>query len=862
MFVVAVVLLMCPIAAAMAAEASAVRVVSAATEQADLIDGAWMLEDPSGELTATQAAALAGKGAMKRISDLKEPVLRTTPDYTVWLKFDVAADSSAPRDWLVVIGTPVLDRLQLFVPAADGEWAGSPEVGVAVPFSARPIAHRNFVFPVTLHPGKTTSILLRIQDRGDAVIRVTLWKPAALQVSDTVANASLWLYFGLLLGMILYNLLLYVVVNDRRFILYVGFITCLGVALAGNTGLGAQFVWGELTWWSSHVSPLGYSGACLFSTALTRHFFSTRERLPIADTALRVLGWVSIAGIAAAILMPKFIASTLIIPTGAVMATLTAAISVLAVFRRWPGAAYFCAGSLAVHMGVVVGLTRHIFLVPKDISLSQALAVGSALEMILLSLALADRINEERRLKQRAQSQTLGILQASQALSSETRLKGLHDRIGEVMARVTGATGVYLVLWDADLKRWFLCGVDTDAARMPVEDAGALGLLPIAAFRHVEAVQAPLVLDDACADPRFASDPAFAGTDTCSLLVLPISQQGAARAMLLLEARHVRGAFSDVVLGAVEAIAGPLAVYLENALLYERLEQRVAEQTRELRDTQRELVATARRAGMAEVAANVLHNVGNTLNSVTVAAELMRSQLAQSRGLGLARAVDLMDSRAQDIGEFMQYDGRGRILPAYLRELAEALQLERGESLGHLDRLTASIEHIKNVIATQQAYAGRGVMSEPVRPAELVDEALRIADDALQKAQVKVIMQLDEIPPLCLDRTRTVQILVNLVTNAKQAMEHLMDRAALLTVRMDTGEGKLRIQVMDCGMGIAPENIGKLFSHGFTTRPGGHGFGLHSCALAACEMGGSLTAQSEGPDCGATFTLELPLMPA
>jgi C4-dicarboxylate-specific signal transduction histidine kinase len=844
-------------------EESPTHVVSLATERVDLMKGAWMLEDPTGELSAAQVAELAANGGMKRISDLKIPVLRTVADYTAWLKFDVATDSSAPQDWLLVVGGPVIDHVQLFTRTEGGQWTGSPVVGVAEPFSARPIHDRNFVFPVLLHPRVAKTLLLRIRDRGDPGISVRLWQPAALQASDRVASALLCLYFGLVLGMILYNLLLYAVVKDRRFILYVGFITCLGLALAGNTGLGAQYVWGERTWWSSRVSPLGYSGALLFSTALTRLFFSTRERLPIADTALRVMGWVAIISIAAVILLPKYIASALILPGGAITATLTAAVSILAVFRRWPAAAYFCAGSLAIHISAVVASTRHIFLVPRNITTAEAFAIGSALEMILLSLALADRINEERRLKQRAQSQTLGILQASLALSSETRLQRLHERIGEVMGRVTGATATHLVLWDADLARWFLYWSDGESARLPVEDAGARGLIPISAFRHVQLVQSPLVLDDALADPRFAPDPAFARTESCSLLVLPISQPGDSRAMLLLEARNMRGAFSDVVLGAVEAIAGPLAVYLENALLYERLEQRVAQQMRELRETQQELVETARRAGMAEVAANVLHNVGNTLNSVNVAAELMRTRISQSCGSGLARAVDLLDARAHDIGRFIEHDQKGRMLPAYLRELADALSEERGEMIGHLDRLVASVAHIKNVIATQQAYAGRGVLSEPVRPAELVDEALRIADDALQEAQVTVVKQLDDVPALRLDRTRTVQILVNLMTNAKQAMEkNVAQQAAMLTLRMITDDGKLRIEVRDCGIGIAPEHLGKLFSHGFTTRPDGHGFGLHSCALAASEMGGRLTAYSGGSGLGATFTLELPLVPA
>jgi signal transduction histidine kinase len=760
------------------------------------------------------------------------------------------------------VGTPVLEHVQLFTLGDDGQWLAMPEQGADIPFAARAIPNRSFVFPLHLPPGKTTSMLLRVSDTGAAVIKATLWQPVEFQASELVSYEFLCLYFGSLAGMLLYNLLLYVVVRDRRFMLYVGFVGCLGIGLLGNTGLGAQYLWGGMTWWNTHTYPLGYAGAIFFSTLLTRHFFSTRQRLPRCDKALTALTWLAAGAVAATLLLPKLAAVALIIPAGIVVATLTPIISVLAVIRRWPGAAYYCAASLSVHTGTLIGLTRLLFLVPKDISLAQALAFGSCLEMVLLSLALADRINEERRLKQRAQSQTLGILEASQALSSVTRLDRLHARIGEVMARVTGATTTQLVLWDAELKRWFLYGAGPDAGRVSAEDAGSRGLMSYFAFDHVRQSGAPLIVDDAVADPRFAGDPAFAGASCCSLCALRISHQGAALAVMILECRNRRGAFSNVALSAVEAIAGPLAVYLENALLYERLEQRVTEQTRELRGTQQELLATAKRAGMAEMAANVLHNVGNTLNSVNVAAELMRGELARSRGAALGRVVDLLDAHAQDLGDFMSNDEKGRRLPGYLRELTEALGAERADMQDHLDRLTASVEHIKNVIAMQQAHAARSVAGEPVRPIELIDEALRITDDVLQEGKVRVVKQLAEVPPVRLDKTRTVQILVNLVTNAKQAMDHGLAPRRTLTLRLDAADGKLRIQVKDCGVGIAAENMNKLFSHGFTTRRDGHGFGLHSCALAASEMGGRLAAHSDGTGFGATFTLELPLEPA
>jgi C4-dicarboxylate-specific signal transduction histidine kinase len=175
--------------------------------------------------------------------------------------------------------------------------------------------------------------------------------------------------------------------------------------------------------------------------------------------------------------------------------------------------------------------------------------------------------------------------------------------------------------------------------------------------------------------------------------------------------------------------------------------------------------------------------------------------------------------------------------------------------------LTSNIDHIKNVVATQQAYAGRSSLTERVQPRELFDDALRMNDSALERHHVSVVKEFEELPALQLDKTRGVQVLVNLIANAKQAMASKEGPRALTLRILAQGE-TLRFVVRDEGCGIAPENLSRIFSHGFTTSAGGHGFGLHSCALAANEMGGRLTAHSDGIGRGATFTLELPLTKA
>ncbi|ABE46699.1 histidine kinase [Polaromonas sp. JS666] len=288
----------------------------------------------------------------------------------------------------------------------------------------------------------------------------------------------------------------------------------------------------------------------------------------------------------------------------------------------------------------------------------------------------------------------------------------------------------------------------------------------------------------------------------------------------------------------------------------ENLEQRV----QELHQTQSELVATARQAGMAEMATNVLHNVGNILNSVNVSADLVGSTLRTSRTHGLTRAVQLMNEHAADLGDFLTRDDKGKMLPDYLSGIARALTQEQQDMLKELGHLTRSIDHIKDVVATQQSYAGVSSIIVPVQICDLVEDALRMNGGALARHQVTVVKEFAQVPVVRLDRARVLQILVNLISNAKNAMAGMTGGSHRITLRVDVAAGSsLRVSVRDEGEGIMEENLTRIFAHGFTTRKAGHGFGLHSCALAARQMGGALTALSDGPGKGATFTLVLPI---
>ena len=282
----------------------------------------------------------------------------------------------------------------------------------------------------------------------------------------------------------------------------------------------------------------------------------------------------------------------------------------------------------------------------------------------------------------------------------------------------------------------------------------------------------------------------------------------------------------------------------------------------ELQQKSKELIEASRAAGMAEVATGVLHNIGNVLNSVNVAATLVSDMVRRSKAVNLARLAAMLKEHGQNLSVFLTQDEKGKQIPSYLEQLGKHLADEQQTLLRELDGMRKSVDHIRDIVATQQGYAKVGGTVEPVIVADLVEMALRMQLTALTRHDVTVIRQFSPVPTVEAEKHKILQILNNLLRNAKQAMEANLDGKKQLTIRIaPNGQGGVSIQVLDNGLGIAPENVTRIFAHGFTTRQGGHGFGLHSAALAAKEMGGSLTVHSEGLGKGATFTLELPPQP-
>jgi len=289
------------------------------------------------------------------------------------------------------------------------------------------------------------------------------------------------------------------------------------------------------------------------------------------------------------------------------------------------------------------------------------------------------------------------------------------------------------------------------------------------------------------------------------------------------------------------------------------------ESERALRVSQQQLLETSHQIGMAEMATSVLHNMGNALNSIGVSATVAAEKLGKLKVGGLTQAVGLMRAHEADLGDFITRDPHGRHLPEFLGRLAEHLAEEQSLVLEELGNLRKGVEHVNDILTVQQNYARMSSLTQAAAAVDLVEDALRMNAHSLEQHGVQVSRDYaPNLPEVTVQKHKVLQILMNLIRNARYACDASGSAEKRLTLRLNTAaDGRhLRIEVADNGIGIPSENLTRIFDHGFTTRKDGHGFGLHSGVAAAKEMGGSLTVQSGGVGKGATFILEFPLQPA
>lgn len=298
-----------------------------------------------------------------------------------------------------------------------------------------------------------------------------------------------------------------------------------------------------------------------------------------------------------------------------------------------------------------------------------------------------------------------------------------------------------------------------------------------------------------------------------------------------------------------------------NTSLYVEINERKKAQA-ERESLHQQLMQASRQAGMADVASSVLHNVGNVLNSINVSTDTLLKTLKKPMVGDVCRIASMFHEHQDNLETFLTQDPKGKQIPTYLGMVAESLSGSHQTIQSELDSLVKKVDHIKQVIQSQQDIAHQGKVREATVVEDLMEQALMMVMPEPEKYRIQVAREYSHVPTIMTDRHQVLQILVNVITNAKNAMVEYPGNSHRLTVRVGVPADRketVRFEVTDTGGGIKAENLSRLFAQGFTTRKAGHGLGLHSAAICAKNLGGAIQVQSAGEGRGATFALDLPL---
>lgn len=277
-----------------------------------------------------------------------------------------------------------------------------------------------------------------------------------------------------------------------------------------------------------------------------------------------------------------------------------------------------------------------------------------------------------------------------------------------------------------------------------------------------------------------------------------------------------------------------------------------------LHNTKNELVEKAHKAGMADLATGVLHNIGNILNSVNISTTVLNETLKDSKIPKLLKANNLLNQHQDNLREFLLKDPRGMKLLQYYLKLNDPMDDEYKKLQAHCNRLTDKVRLMLEVIDAQQDFAKVGRISEEVQLEQIIEDTLTLQAGSIERHDLDIEKEFADTDEVNVQKSKLIHILINLFSNAKDAMAKNDISQKKITIRTHQDEESVYLFISDSGTGIDDKNINKIFNHGFTTKENGHGYGLHTCANYMTEMGGSIKATSKGSGHGATFILTFP----
>lgn len=435
-------------------------------------------EDRDGSASIAQVSAPA---FASRFRQHGQDVLNAGYSTSVfWLKFDLryaAAPGAAPRQWLLELAYPPLDHLELYLPDASGAYRLAQRTGDALPYHSRQIRQNNYLFELPLRPGQAVTAYLRLHSQGSVQAPLALWSAEAYIEEQPARLYVLGIIYGVLLVMLVYNLFIYLSVRDVSYLYYIAYIASFGLYQVSVNGAGVAYFWPDSPWWANAATPMFIGAAGLFGCQFARHFLQLSSIARGFDRLLQLLMLGGALVMVLAVSMPYGVALR--------MATLLALAFTVSIFAAglyawWHGlrvARWFIIAWSAFLLGGLVNTLMVLGYLPNVFLTMYASQLGSALEVALLSLALADRINSLREQQASTLRDTGRTLeQLNQQLARSNRLKDefLATVTHELRTPMNGVIGslelMHTLPMDAEMAQYHRTAVGSSQDMMDMVD--------------------------------------------------------------------------------------------------------------------------------------------------------------------------------------------------------------------------------------------------------------------------------------------------------------------------------------------------------------------------------------------------------
>ena len=391
-------------------------------------------------------------------------------DCPYWLRFSIENGEHNLLKRLLEIGFPFLDYITLYEPQADGSFIRH-STGRAMPFETRRIKHSLFLFNINILPG-THTYYVRIKTESAMYFPMILWEEHALWKADHESQFILGLYYGIMVVMALYNLFIFFSLRDRAYLFYVLYITCFILYQMTSNGLAYEYLWPKATWWNRHSTIFLAGTAMIWAIFFTKDFLSTPKVAPVLDRMMNIIAIFSGVLVVLSLMLSYGLMLKVTLAAVSVFVALMILTGVVCLMRGQRSARFYLMAWLAMLTGVMVLILWNVDLLPTGFFSIYSIQIGSVMDVVLLSLALADRINELRLAREEAMKEAMAQRVRAER-QREAMVRELHDGIGAISTNIS-------IL--AEKARLFGAPKEVDTDLATISDLARQGRMEIATF--------------------------------------------------------------------------------------------------------------------------------------------------------------------------------------------------------------------------------------------------------------------------------------------------------------------------------------------------------------------------------------------